>query len=711
MDAMSQSPPSPPQLPFAPQPSDLYHRQSDSGFLSPSRSHSDTEGESCTLVESDLEPVEDTESASPDEGVSTVGLNRPMADLAEEASAPVCLGLSLNPDDASEKIPSEELLKRCFDETNPDTEPANFTNDNCITVTSHSEPVEALADNISTSGKSNSMLQSAAQEATTEPSRADVVETILPSIKSDSDSTKAETRHDHDHHVRDAFATSLENLENCVEEWAWTRDEIVPRRPEEAIRDQLLEMTQAAHNALQALSEADLRQGHDEQDVGKDGYRGRSEMINSLHALLSRVFATFEAHLSTWSESKVEEEEAVPTRAATVDADDEEMSFAMDMIQKNRDLETKIERLEREITELEWRNHNLRQSDEASKEKLESLTKKTASCNHGEHDVVKEDMKPSSPAKVDSPRIEQVEWPSPTPEDSPSTGSSRRIDWRQKFFSEQTRAIEAEQSKQDCEKELEDVRWEVKGLERDLKASQSKEKQLEQRLTQRQTQEADDDDDLVQGHEIVPWDSEPQTLFNELGSLTNSSRQSLEPFMSNNDEPRTTGRPAGSPAQIASVLAREEYTAWTDVFLFISFLWQWLSWLLTGFIFQGLLRLPILRRIPGKDWQPMAKPEKSYRTDGLVRALRQVMLLLSLHAYLSCRAERSLWLSANTRQIKFYLRRELAHGRPWWIVPGVDPTILLYEANELMAPVLAQTMDVWFPVVVNWWRGQLDRYV
>ncbi|RCI17321.1 hypothetical protein L249_2876 [Ophiocordyceps polyrhachis-furcata BCC 54312] len=707
MDTTTQNPQSPPGIPFAPQPSDLQHRQSVSSFLSPSRSHSDTERENRTTVEPDMELVEDAMRTpdsgpdNPDTGASTVDAS------VEETPAPIGLSLILDPFGSEEQTSAQGLSTRCVEETKSDSEPADFTNKDCDTVTSDSDPAEASADSMSSSIESNSMQQRAAKEAITAPSRVDAVETVLPSIESESESANAEIRHDCDCHASDVFATSLENLEKCVEDWAWTEDEIIPQLPQEAIRNQLLKMAQAAHSALQSVSEADLRRGHDEQDAEKDCCRSRSGMVFNLHALLSRVFKTFDVHLTTWSSSDHELEAERPTRVAIIDEDDEEMSFASEMFEKQRKLETENEKLKRQISTLEWCNHKLQQSDEASKEKLEFLSREPASPVKARNEI-KEEVTASPPARKESPRTEQVEWRTPAPDDSPFRTSSQRIDWRQKFWSEQTRAIEAEESKQNCEKELDDVRWEVKGLERDLKASQTKVEQLEQRLKQRQAQEVEDHD-LLQSHDMVLWDPEPQTLYGELGDLADSPRQTSLSFMSDHHEPRTAERPAASPAKIASVLAREEYTAWTDVFLLIGFLFQWLRWLLTCFISRGLLWMPVLRRTTGKDWQPMAKPERSFQVDGLVRALRQVMLFLSLHAYLSCRAERHLWLLAN-RQTKFYLRREQAYGRPWWIVPGVDPTILLVEVNELMAPVIAQTMDVWLPVVVNWWQGQLDRY-
>ncbi|RDA84915.1 hypothetical protein CP532_0464 [Ophiocordyceps camponoti-leonardi (nom. inval.)] len=717
MEATDQSPSSPPKLPFALEPSDLHHRQSVSNS-SQSQSQSDLEDESCATVEPNMEPADnpmrtpDSKSARPDTGTSTVD------DSVEESPAPIGLALILDPVDTDEQTSAQGLSTRRVEEAEFDAEPANFTNQHHDTLMSDSDPAKASANSLPSSIKSNPTQQGTAKEAITAPPRADTVETVLPSIESTSKPTEAETTHDQNNHTPDVFAKSLEDLENCVEEWAWTQDQIIPQLPEEAVRGQLLKMARAAHSTLQSVSEADVRQGQDEQDE-KDGCRSRSGMVFNLHALLSRVFTTFDVHLSTWSTTNHESETARPTRVAVIDEDDEEMTFAMDALQKNLSLQAENEKLERQVHSLEWCNHKLQQSNDELQEKLASRTTEPASSEKADHELkekrdIKEEVKAEvtaspSPRADSPPRTEQVEWRTPAPEDSPCTANSQRIDWRQRFWSEQTRAIEAEERKQDCEKELEDARWEVRGLERDLKASQSKVDQLEQRLKQRQAQE-DEDHDSVRNHDMATWEPEPRTLYGEIGSLTDSLRRTSTVFTGDHHEPRMTERPAGSPARIASVLVREEYTAWTDVFLLIGFLFQWLRWLLTCFVSHGLSWLPLLRRITGKDWQPTAKPERSFQVDGIVRALRQVMLVLSLHTYLSCRAERHVWLLAN-RQTRFYLRREMTYGRPWWIVPGVDPTILLFEANELMAPIIALTMDVWLPVVVKWWQGQLHRIV
>ncbi|PHH86115.1 hypothetical protein CDD83_10702 [Cordyceps sp. RAO-2017] len=93
---------------------------------------------------------------------------------------------------------------------------------------------------------------------------------------------------------------------------------------------------------------------------------------------------------------------------------------------------------------------------------------------------------------------------------------------------------------------------------------------------------------------------------------------------------------------------------------------------------------------------PRASPK------GLLRALRHVLVVLSLHACLACRWERDLWLEANGRT-RVLLLRHLRHDVGWWPVPGVDRAVFWDEAALVSASVAAQMLDVWAP----WAWGRL----
>ncbi|PFH59187.1 hypothetical protein XA68_12671 [Ophiocordyceps unilateralis] len=750
MDAAAQSPPETPRLRLPPQQSDLGHQDSVSDSIFPDQSHkspSDPHAdESSTTVESDSEPVEVTvtsfgtskpvsQPADVDKEIFPVDLDSMPANTVRETLGPV-------DSDSNENFPTD-TLKEMFATVESESEPAGADKEMLPPMRSDSEPADVktgrgLDDSAMetfTSSESDSELVENVDQMSPSP-EMDTVEEILPSIESDPESTEAELGRAQRLCSPTSFASELQILENCVEECGWTQDQIIPRLPDHVVWEHLLKMTRLAHSALQSFPEADFAQDlavvGSEDDCQNTSGRLQQSMVGKLHALLSQVLSTYDAHVSTWSERNYDDDLANPsaTRAATVDAEDEEMSFAMDMLQKHLELGSENEKLERKISSLEWANHNLQKRDEEARLELETLTREMKSCSpsrkteresqepcaHGreglglwpsvclpeEADLSPADDKSPAPPSSSSSGSPEVKWRTSTQGISPEPGSSKRTDWRRKFWSEQTRALAAERSQDECEKELEDMRWEVKGLQRDLKASQLKEEQLEQRLKQRQPQEETEERQAVQ------WNPEPRTLFSELGSLTSSPRLGFEsrPSCTGHDVVRLR-RPMVSPAHIASGLAKEEYTAWRDVFLFVSFVVQWVHWLLVCFVFQGLLSLPLLRRMPGKkNW---TRPEASFQADGLIRALRQVMLLLALHTYLACRTEREMWLVANGQTAR-YLRREMRYGRPSWFVPGVDPSVLWDRMNELFAPVMAQTMDVWVPLIVSWWRGKLAGY-
>ncbi|KAF4589603.1 hypothetical protein GQ602_003492 [Ophiocordyceps camponoti-floridani] len=666
-----------------------------------------------------LEPVDDAKITR----TSDEGDTREMfpLDIPEETSAADAGDIPLSVDSKTESVGSElgrgldEGEDRIFASSEMDPEPSDTVDGIVSSIESDAEPVQA--------------------EGETLPYMTSDDE-ILPSIETDATPSEADAQ---DLGVSKAFVSSLENLQVHVEEWAWTRDQIVPRLPDDVVQQHLLTMTRAALNALNTFSEPD--DVEDEDECPGSTCRTRGDTIVELHGLLSQVFTTYEVHLSIWLESGRDDEQVNSprtTRAATVDAEDGEMKFAMDMLRKNDTLGMEKERLERRVSRLEMDNHKLKIQEEESRLELQTMAREMASCSpsrkmerelrggeavevvglwpgagqteeasslHTDDNDNIYDADDTSEPPYSSPNSSpKVKWCTPSQGLTPKP-PAKRPDWRRKFWSEQTRALAAERSRQECDKELEDVRWEVKGLRRELKASQCREEQLDRRLKQRVPTESSDD------REAAPWHPPgPRTLFSELGSLASSPLQgcgSRPASLAVGLDVVGVRRTGGSPALMASFLVREEYTAWRDVFCLVCFVCQWIFWLLTCFLIRirGLVSLPGVRR---ENWRPVARPEASFRTDGLVRALRQVMLILSLHSYLACRTERELWLVANS-QTGRYLRREMRYGRPPWIVPGVDPGLLWERMTELFGPVMAQTVDVWLPLVLGWWRGELEE--
>lgn len=118
---------------------------------------------------------------------------------------------------------------------------------------------------------------------------------------------------------------------------------------------------------------------------------------------------------------------------------------------------------------------------------------------------------------------------------------------------------------------------------------------------------------------------------------------------------------------------------------------------------QILQGLPLLRRVDWQGWQPAARGSirRPLPTRGLLWALRHVVVL-SLHAWLSCRWERDAWAAANGQKRRLLVRQLHGHA-PWWLVPGVDAAVAWDRAAEGGAMLVALTADLWATWALDRW--------
>lgn len=153
-------------------------------------------------------------------------------------------------------------------------------------------------------------------------------------------------------------------------------------------------------------------------------------------------------------------------------------------------------------------------------------------------------------------------------------------------------------------------------------------------------------------------------------------------------------------------LLLKQFLAWRDVAFFLAFIILHI-WQAPGRTIynkrHSLRMLSPLKSIDWDRWEPAARAEKPFRTKGLLRALRQVVMLMSVVTYLSCRWERELWMAANGQTRRYLIQQLRERDAPWWPVPGVDPGMVWRKGCELWAMLAAQTTGIWASWALERW--------
>ncbi|KAM4065152.1 hypothetical protein HRG_004511 [Hirsutella rhossiliensis] len=287
-----------------------------------------------------------------------------------------------------------------------------------------------------------------------------------------------------------------------------------------------------------------------------------------------------------------------------------------------------------------------------------------------------------------SPQLETVAAEAPSDLES----SDETIDWKQKAEKEQQMTQDLRQQVKEAEKRLTQQQLTVEELRQDLEDVRAQEERLHRPQCQR---------------ESMMLLFQPMDLSRELGNLAASPEHMPASPVSGFGGFNGPRHEAGF--EQAHGLLKEQCLAWRDIALFLAFILVQ-TWTAPARIVyknrRSLRSLPLLKSIDWEKWQPAARPEKAFRTRGLLRAVRHVAILLSVHAYLSCRWERDIWIEANG-QTRRHLIKQLHGDVQWWPVPGVDPGVAWDKGCEAWALVLVQTTDIWASWALErwpWWK-------
>ncbi|PNY26528.1 Uncharacterized protein TCAP_03548 [Tolypocladium capitatum] len=143
-------------------------------------------------------------------------------------------------------------------------------------------------------------------------------------------------------------------------------------------------------------------------------------------------------------------------------------------------------------------------------------------------------------------------------------------------------------------------------------------------------------------------------------------------------------------------IVTEQLRAWVEVGMFLYALVLHPLAALMRFLSSA----PFLAGIDWDSWQPTPEPPRHLPTEALGHVLRQVVIFLSVHTYISCHRQRKIWLDANALT-RTYLVKQFREGPGWWWLPGVDPDLMNWSKTfSPLLMTLVQTADVWAPLAL-----------